>query len=858
MSLEPTLTLLPSPEPALALPLGTDLAFTNLAQLAASVFQLSYAWICVRNYDQLALKAIHGLEQIELTFSLSLCQNTLNTGQLHVFYDAHRQLDADSSLLKIAPPLLFYASAPLRKPCGQVIGSLVVCDAQVPLWDATKKQQLLLLASQAEHLLLFEHHYTEFLQLQQSYLHVASSASAAVPHAAKGVMQLSAQGHIQYLNDYVLHLLGYTQQELEGQSLTQLLYDVTATSRPLDLNTDLTALAIGRTLELRHKKGSSIPVQIKSYPLHAFGDQPHAFMLVVNDLREVLTQQEHQRQERNLLHVLHRGLTDYKALLSGNKLWSFLKEALKQLTHSEYALIGEVVHQPDGTTALKVHAISSLPDSPQSQALMQQLRQDNMLLHSDDNLLGCVFRQGQVVIHNEMNATTNQHALPMGHAVLSRYLGVPIYDNGQVIGMYAIANSPRPYDQDLVQWLEPFTSTCALLINLYRQFTEQQRIHEELRQAKEIAEQASQAKSDFLSVMSHELRTPLNAVLGFAQLLSNGRSTLTERQQRQVTQITGNGQHLLSLINELLDLAQIEAGHTQVRMEAVPLEHVLNEALEAIQVSTEAQKIRVYVHMDCAPEPYVRADALRLKQILLNLLSNAVKYNKPHGSITLRCTQHKDRLRISIKDTGIGIERRYFKDIFEPFNRLSLKQTQVEGAGVGLALTHKLIQLLRSEIHVESTVGQGSEFWFELPLWQDASAPSDFMASTVPTQPVLLIDSDADAPHTLDLLQGELPDVAFHYANSAAMGFELACSQPFALILLNIDLRDMEGFQFYRLLQQNALTAHLPITLLLSHADPILLARAQKAESNGFFVKPYPMLNLCAHIQRILQTETES
>lgn len=853
MSSEPSLLLPPTPTPNLPPPSDSSAAFAALTQLATTVFQLPYAWVCVRQHDQLGLKAIHGLDQIELRFSLSLCQQTLSTGQVHVFYDAHQQLKPDSTLVNMVPPLSFYASAPLRNSCGEVIGSLVVCDTRAPLWNATKKQQLLLLAYQAEQLLLLEQQHT-LLQLQQRHLQQSSPTSSALSHNIHGLLQVDSLGHIQQLNDYVLQLLGYTQQELKNCSLAQLLHaDTTAQTR---LALESGQFEVKHTLLLRHKTGAPVPVQLDAHPLHALNSDASAFMVVINDLRKGLTQQEHQRQERNLLHVLHRGLTDYKALLSGNKLWSFLQEALKQLTYSDYALIGEVLHQSDGTTALKVHAISTLPESPESQALIHQLHQDNMVLCSDHHLLGRVFKQGQIVIHNELKSTSSENPLPMGYNALTRYLGVPIYDNDHVIGMYAIANSPRPYDLDLVQWLEPFTSTCALLINLYRQFTQQQRTHEELRQAKDIAEQANQAKSDFLSVMSHELRTPLNAVLGFAQLLNNGRGTLSERQQRQVNQITDNGRHLLSLINELLDLAQIEAGHTQVSLEAVNVEEVLNATLETIQVSTEAQQIRVYVHIEPTANVWVKADTLRLKQIFLNLLSNAVKYNKPHGSITIRCTQHQERLRISIQDTGIGINCKHFKDIFKPFNRLP-PQAQVEGAGIGLTLTHKLIQLLHSEIHVQSTLGQGSEFWFELPLWHDAATPSASESSAASAHHVLFIDSDPDAHRTLASLQHDLPDVVFHYANSAAAGFELACSSRFDLVLLNIDLHDMEGLQFYRLLQNNALTARLPITLLLSHNDIPLIKRVQQADSHGFFVKPYPMVHLRTHIQRILQAETE-
>jgi len=245
------------------------------------------------------------------------------------------------------------------------------------------------------------------------------------------------------------------------------------------------------------------------------------FIGILSDLSEVQATShllERQQQLLGVLH-LHRGLTDYQALMSGNQLWSFLKQALRELTRSDYALIGEVL-TVDAQPALKIHAITDVAWDDASRQLMEQFKAGRMLLSNPHSLLGRVFAEGQTVLRNDMRAHAPS-AFPPGHPPLSNFLGVPILDQGQVIGMFAIANGAQPYSAELVEWLEPFISTCALLIKLYRQLNERESFTEQLRQARDLAENASRAKSEFLSSMSHELRTPLNAILGFAQLLQS-------------------------------------------------------------------------------------------------------------------------------------------------------------------------------------------------------------------------------------------------------------------------------------------------------------------------------------------------
>ncbi|WP_139215100.1 GAF domain-containing protein [Oceanisphaera psychrotolerans] len=626
---------------------------------------------------------------------------------------------------------------------------------------------------------------------------------------------------------------------------------------------DRRVMATGQSESLLLSLSPKVRFDVTKSPLKDAEGQIRGVVSVAHNVSELWQATSLLEKQQQLLSVLHRGLTDYSALMSGNRLWPFLQEALRELTGSDYSLIGEVL-PTNGQPALKIHAISDLSWNEESRQLMHRLQEGNMLLTNPDSMLGQCFAQGNIVLSNRMGEDERRGGFPPGHPPLHNYLGVPILDDGTVIGMYAIANGREDYDDELVAWLEPFTSTCALLINLYRQLNEREQFTEQLRQARDEAERASRAKSEFLSSMSHELRTPLNAIMGFAQLLqSNRRTPLNERQQRQVEQIYKSGTHLLNLINEVLDLARIEAGRINMSLESILLKEVIDDACDTLAPIAQQQGLDLEITSSVADAPAVSADYTRLKQVLINLISNAIKYNRPRGRVEIGCRREPDALRVLVRDTGFGIDPQYLEQLFQPFNRLGAENGTIEGTGVGLALTKSIVEQMGGSIGLENHPGDGCEFWFSLPL----AAPSlkgkaaEELTEQAGPEPVegqpcsvlYVEDNPANQRLMLEVFE-ERKWIHLDCVHSAELAFEMACSTPPDLILMDINLPGMSGFDAVRLLARHPQTCAIPVVALSANAMPEDIKNAMRAGFRDYLTKPIDIPRLLALLDSLQES----
>jgi PAS domain S-box-containing protein len=351
----------------------------------------------------------------------------------------------------------------------------------------------------------------------------------------------------------------------------------------------------------------------------------------------------------------------------------------------------------------------------------------------------------------------------------------------------------------------------------------------ELQAATLAAEQASVAKSRFLSNVSHELRTPLNAILGFGQLLNvAGRSPLSASQQTMYgDNIVVAGKHLLSLINELLDLASIEAGKTSVAVERLAVREVFDECVRLMAPIAQQRQIGLEVPVDV--QIHVMADRMRLKQVLLNLLSNAIKYSPENSRVDVGCEQFPDgRVRISITDHGSGMTPEQVAALYQPFNRLGRERSGAEGSGIGLVVTRSLVQLMDGQMGVESSPGLGSTFWLTLRgevEWPSAlegakarsPSPPD-AAAEVAT--ILCVDDDSASLRLVQDLLATRADVAVITATNGRIGVELALAHRPSAIVMDNNMPEMTGTEARRVLRADPRTADIPIIALSASAPP--------------------------------------
>ena len=385
-----------------------------------------------------------------------------------------------------------------------------------------------------------------------------------------------------------------------------------------------------------------------------------------------------------------------------------------------------------------------------------------------------------------------------------------------------------------------------------------------LRQAKEEAERANRAKSEFLSRMSHELRTPLNSILGFAQLLAL--ADLSAQHQNNVQQILKGGYHLLELINEVLDLARIEAGRLNMSPEPVQVKDAVKEALDLVRPIASLQNITLSVDFSAHGERYVHADRQRLKQVLLNLLSNAIKFNRSNGMVVLRCQEaQSDRLRIEVADTGSGIDEQGLEKIFTPFERLSADRNAIGGTGLGLALSKRMVEAMGGTIGVESTLGVGSRFHFELSLVEHAAEPRmdpDFHAGVTALGQaasyqgtILYIEDNLSNIRLIEQILARYPGVRLLEAIQGKLGLELANTHRPDWILLDLHLPDLGGEAVLRALREEPRTQKIPVTVLSADATPSQINRLKAAGAREYLTKPLDVKQIIDLLEDTLRRE---
>ncbi len=410
------------------------------------------------------------------------------------------------------------------------------------------------------------------------------------------------------------------------------------------------------------------------------------------------------------------------------------------------------------------------------------------------------------------------------------------------------------------------TDEGTLAMAAIRDTTDRKRVECELNEAKEEAERANRAKSEFLSRMSHELRTPLNAILGFGQLIE--RQAPAGPMRTRAGHITSAGRHLLNLINEILDISRIEAGAMQLSLEPVRLADVLDEALDLIRPLAAERGIEFIAPGRVDPPVYVQADLQRFKQVLLNLFSNAVKYSPKNGKVTISYrSSGEGTMRIVVADMGSGIASEKLCRLFTPFDRLGAEQSSVEGTGLGLALSARIMHAMGGGIGASSQMGRGSTFWVDLPRAEppsvkkpetDYDQPIPELHSGEGKRTILYIEDNLSNLNLVQEILSQQPQVELLSAMQGRLGLDLARKHAPDLILLDVHLPDLDGWDVFSQLQVEETTRKIPVIVLSADATARQIQQFMTAGARDYLTKPLDVARFSRVIEESAWPSTDS
>lgn len=381
---------------------------------------------------------------------------------------------------------------------------------------------------------------------------------------------------------------------------------------------------------------------------------------------------------------------------------------------------------------------------------------------------------------------------------------------------------------------------------------------DEAERARDVAERASRAKSEFLSRMSHELRTPLNAILGFSQLLEF--ADLGDDEQDNVEQIRRAGRHLLSLINDAMDISRIESGNLSMSLEPVRVRDVVEASIDMVRTAASDQRITLTV-AGADPATFVRADQQRFTQVMVNLLSNAIKYNRPAGRVDVRWQRTGDgdgdggTVRIDVADTGIGIAADRLADVFVPFERLGAETTSIDGTGIGLTLTRSMVTAMGGRLTVDSTVGHGSTFSVDLPL---ASAPESGESPAAGAgedagngpDTVVYVEDNVSNLTLMRRIFSRRPGVHLVIVSNGGEALEAIVRARPCLVLLDLHLPGSDGGEILAAVRSHAdpAVAATPVIMVTADLTPGTERRLMAAGANAFLPKPVDIASLLAQV----------